>query len=774
MSVKSLIRPSSLFYLFVGIFILFQGCSDTTAQTISAKEVKDRMDQKGVEKDIDRKVKELLSKLTLQDKVGEMTQLAIDMISVGDIYDLSEPHQLDPKKLKEVLVDLKVGSLLNCSGHGYSREHWHEIINEVQRFATKEKKSGIPVLYGIDAIHGVNFTNDATLFPQQLGLAATWNPDLAKELAAISAYETRASGIPWNFSPVLDVGRDPRWSRFWEGFGEDVHLGTKMGLAMIEGYEGDDISDPNKVASCMKHFLGYSVPLTGKDRTQAWVPERQLREYFLPTFQAAIDADATTIMICSAEMNGIPVHANPKILKDLLRDELGFEGVAVSDWEDIVFLHSRHKVAKDYKEAIKLAINAGVDMSMVPIDLDFTKLLKELVEEGEVPMTRIDEAVSRILKLKFQLGLFENPNYPMESYPKFASKEHTAKNLQAAEESIILLKNEKNILPLAEGQKVFVTGPTANSLNSLNGGWTNTWQGNDPKFNTKGKLTVLEAIQAKIGKDKVDFVQGTSFYEATDIQAAVAKAKAAKVAIVCLGETTYTEKPGDIDHLDLPMAQKELLKAIAATGTPIVLVMLEGRPRVINDIVGEADGILLANLPGNEGGRAIANILFGTTNPSGELPYSYPRYSNTLLTYDHKGTDQIKQDFSTKAFNPQWAFGYGLSYTTFSYSDLSMNKKVFGKSDAIKISVKVSNTGDRDGAEVVQLFIGDKVASITPSVKRLRGFEKIKLKAGESKNVVFELTPKDLAFVGIDHKWITEAGEFTVEVGDLKDSFLLE
>ncbi|RMG22909.1 MAG: beta-glucosidase, partial [Bacteroidetes bacterium] len=422
--------------------------------------------------------------MSLQDKVGEMTQLSIDMVSVGDPYNLKEPHQLDTAKLRHVLLDLRVGSLLNVGGHAYSLQHWREIITTMQRIAMEEKPTGIPVLYGIDAIHGANYTLGSTLFPQQIGLAATWNPALAYETARITAYETRASCIPLNFSPVLDIGRDPRWPRLWETFGEDVLLASRMGTSMVQGYQGTQLNDPYQVAACMKHFLGYSLPRTGKDRTPAYVPERQLREYVLPPFEAAIKAGAATVMINSAEMNGIPVHANPRILKDLLRDELGFRGVAMTDWEDIKLLVTRHRVAKDYKEAIKLAINAGIDLSMVPVDLEYTALLKELVEEGEIPMWRIDEAVRRLLTLKFELGLFENPYYPAAQYPDFASEKHQQASYRAASESITLLKNEENLLPLRPGQRLLVCGPTANSLIALNGGWSRTWQGTDPRYDT--------------------------------------------------------------------------------------------------------------------------------------------------------------------------------------------------------------------------------------------------------------------------------------------------
>jgi len=712
--------------------------------------------------------------MSLEDKCGEMTQLTIDMISVGNPYNLTEPHQIDKAKLKNVLVDLKVGSILNAGGHDYTPEHWHEIMDAIQEVATKEKKSGIPVLYGIDAIHGVNYTTGATLYPQQLGLAATWNPGLVTRLGHLTAYETRASGIPWTFSPVLDLGRDPRWPRFWEGFGEDPTLAGMMGAAMTKGYQGDDTSNKYQVAACLKHFLGYSMPVTGKDRTSAWIPERQLKQYVVPPFKAAIDAGILSVMINSGDINGIPVHVNPKILKDLLRDELGFEGVALTDWEDILYLVSRHHVAKDHKEAIKMAINAGIDMSMVPLDVEFPVLLKQLVEEGEIPMSRIDEAVGRILTMKFKLGLFENTHYPLSDYPDFASAKHQKLALDAALESITLLKNNDNTLPLSKSAKVLVTGPNANDLTALNGGWSHTWQGDDPKYNTKGKFTILEAIKNKIGAANVTHVPGTEYDKAIDMEKAVAAAKNADVIVLCLGEKTYTEKPGDLDDLNLPRAQIELAERLNATGKPVVLVLAQGRPRIVSAFEDKTKATLMLYLPGNEGAPALADILFGEANPSGKLPFTYPRYANTLLPYYHTGTDQVSRVFNNEAFNPQWEFGHGLSYTNFTYSDLAMSKNSISTSGDFEVSVKVTNAGKREGKEVVQLYITDKVATITPAVKVLRGFEKLSLKPGESKTVRFKLNAKDLAFVGVENKWIVEPGDFEAHVGGMMKAFVVK
>lgn len=759
-----------LFFLIATSGFLYQSCNPNDSQNIKVKEA--TIPSKYSSTEISTKVKEIMARMELVDKVGEMTQLSIDMISVGSPYSLERPNKLDEKKLKEVLLDFRVGSILNVGGYAYSQDKWHDVISTIQEIAINEKPTGIPVLYGIDAIHGNNYTADATLFPQEINLAATWNPALATQMGGISAYETRASGIPWNFSPVLDIGRNPLWSRFWETFGEDPLLVTEMGEAIIKGYQGDNIGHPEKVAACMKHFLGYSSPNNGKDRTQAFIPEVTLREYYLPMFERAIEIGAATVMINSGEINGIPVHANPKILKDLLRYELGFTGLAVSDWEDIKYLTSRHRVAADYKEAIKIAINAGIDMSMVPVDLEFPVLLKELVEEGEVPMSRIDESVERILTLKIQLGLFEKSFLPKENFPKFASDEHVEASLKAAEESITLLKNKDNVLPFSKNAKILVTGPTANSILALNGGWGRTWQGNDASYHSSEKKTILTGLEDKLGKGNVQFLEGTTYDKDMNTSKAASAAKNVDAIVVCIGEMPYTEKPGDIDDLDLPQVQLDLVRALAKSGKPIVLILVEGRPRIFREIEPLASGVVQTYLASDEGGRAIANVLLGDVNPSGKLPYTYPRYSNALVTYDHKGTDLINQDFSMDAFQPQYEFGYGLSYTSFEYSNLKLAENM-GMDDEMIISVTVKNNGDRDGKEVVQLFISDKIASITPPVKRLRGFEKTMLKKGESKDISFSIKASNLAFVGSDNKWITEPGEFEVNIGGEKAVFYL-
>ena len=694
--------------------------------------------------------------MTVDDKVGEMTQLTLDMILQGPPYGAVEPHAIDTAMLRKVIVDLRVGSILNCAGHTLDREFWIEMIKEVQDLAMEEK--GIPVLYGIDAIHGPTYTVGGTLGPQQIAQAATWNPELSHRLAEQCAYEVRASGIPWNFAPVLDIGRDARWPRLWETFGEDPYLASRMGEAMVKGLQGEGDIDEYHVAACMKHFLGYSTPLTGNDRTQAWISERQLREYFVPTFKAAIDAGAKTIMINSGDMNGIPVHTDPWVLKTLLRDELGFEGLAVSDWEDIKYLYERHMVADSYKSAIKMAINAGIDMSMVPVDYEFPVLLKELVDEGEITEARLDESVRRILKLKVELGLFENPYPQGVEFLEFNSEAAVATAKEAALEAITLLKNENDALPISKGTMTWVCGPNAESLNAMNGGWTHTWQGMDDKYNTPGKKTIGEAITAlNSGHTKIgDNVSAGS----------------QDVIVVCIGEMPYTEMVGDIENLELPQDQIEFVKNLKAkSSAKIVAVYTGGRPRTLAEIEPLFDAVLMAYLPGDEGGEAIAEVLYGEYNPSGKLPFTYPRNPSLHVCYDYKRTDQVHTDFSMNAVNPQWEFGHGLSYTSFEYSDLSLSSESIGANDQLDISVTVKNTGDRAGAEVVQLYVSDSVATIVPSVKRLRGFEKIKLEAGASETVTFSIIARDLAFVGRENFWITEPGNFRARISNLNQAF---
>ncbi|MCI0494701.1 glycoside hydrolase family 3 C-terminal domain-containing protein [candidate division KSB1 bacterium] len=722
-------------------------------------------------KNLDEKVTDLLSRMTLEEKVGQMTQISLEIVAKEGLKP-EDRVELNMQKLRQAILKYHVGSILNVGTSAHPVDHWQKIITTIQDVATGETRLKIPIIYGIDAIHGASYTKDATLFPQSIGMAATWNPELMKKNGEITAYEVRASGIPWNFNPVLDIGRQPLWSRLWETFGEDPYLAATLGTAYVKGQEGEDnnINAKDKVATCLKHYLGYSFPLTGKDRTPSWIPDRMLREYFVPTFQAAIQAGARTVMVNSSEINGIPVHSSYFYLTELLRNELGFKGFVVSDWYDIKNLHEREKVAASQKEAVKMAVMAGIDMSMVPLDYSFYDLLLELINAGEVPAARIDEAVGRILKIKLELGLFENP-YPDKSLQKrFACKEFEAVNLQAAQESITLLKNDKQILPLAKDKKVLVTGPTANMLSYLNGGWTITWQGDREDLYPKNKLTILQAIEKKIGKENVIFEPGVTVDNEVNISTAVEAAQKVDAAIVCIGEKTYCETPGNIVDLTLPEAQLKLVSEIKHTGKPVILVLVQGRPRIIREIVEKADGILMAYLPGIEGGRAIADVVFGDFNPGGKLPITYPRYPNDLTLYDHKYSENTNPD---SRYNPQFPFGFGLSYTRFEYSRLTVAKKEFEKGETLNVSVQVKNIGDRAGKEVVQLYLSDLYASVTPSVKKLKRFEKVALEPGETKTLNFILHETDLSFIGRDNKPVVEPGEFEVMIGGLKEKFLL-
>ncbi|MBE0651045.1 MAG: glycoside hydrolase family 3 C-terminal domain-containing protein [Bacteroidales bacterium] len=718
---------------------------------------------------IDKKVDQILSKMTLEEKVGQMTQITLAVISKGSVMNPSMPQEIDPSKLQEAVLKYHVGSIINVVNHAYTREHWYQLQEQIQSVAA-ESKLKIPILYGIDAIHGVNYTLGATLFPQEIGMAATWNPTLMEKNAAITAYETRASAIPWVFSPVLGLGRQPAWPRFYETLGEDVYLAETMGSAIIKGYEGDDIASKYKVAACMKHYLGYSFPLTGKDRTPALIPEEYLREYFLPPFAAAVKAGAHTLMINSSIVNGIPVHANHHFLTDILRNELHFKGIAVSDWADIKNLYETYHYASSEKEAVKMAVMAGVDMSMVPYDFSFEKYLIELVKEGQVPMWRINQAVKRILRVKLELGLFDHPYYPEKDYPDFASSVSQKENLLSAEESVTLLKNQDNVLPLPEKNvKVLVTGFGANSMEALNGGWSYTWQGTQTDQFDKDKNTILKAIQEKIGKDNVQYSEGTLYNKPLDDQQTLAMAKQADYIVLCLGEMAYAETPGNIDDLYLPDNQAKFAEELAKTGKPVILVLTEGRPRLISKFADQMRGIVMAYLPGNQGGNAIANILFGDVNPSGKLPMTYPRYPNSLETYDYSYAELNQHDY-----NPQFPFGFGLSYTSFAYSNLKISNDTISGNQKLTISVDVKNTGKREGKEVVQLYIGDLYASIIPPVKRLRGFDKIDLQAGESKTVKFIIDKQDLSFINSKLQRVTEPGEFKITIAHLTKNFFVK
>lgn len=716
---------------------------------------------------VDTRVAGLLKKMTLEEKVGQMTQVTLEVVTGSD----RNGHlELDEKKLRDAVINHNVGSILNCGGQARTVENWHEIITQIQALATKKTRLGIPVIYGIDAIHGVNYTVGATIFPQNIAMAATGNVELMEKLGEICAYEMRASGIPWNFNPVLDLGRQPLWPRFYETFGEDAYIASQMGAAYIHGQQGPDVSQPTKVASCMKHYLGYSFPLSGKDRTPAWIPERQLRELFLKPFAAAVNAGITTVMVNSSEINGIPVHSSRYLLTDVLRGELGFKGFVISDWADIENLYTREMVAKDRREAVKMAFLAGIDMSMVPYDYSFYDTLLELVKAGEVPMERIDEAVTRILRVKVRLGLFENP-YPNKALVAgFASEASRQTNLQTATEAITLLKNDNGTLPLKRDQKVLVTGPCADKLSCLNGGWTITWQGDQEKLYPAEKLTILEAIRNKLGQQNVTYIEAVTFDKESDIAGAVMAARDADAIIACIGEPTYCETPGNIDDLTMTASQLKLVEELIATGKPIVLVLVEGRPRVIRTIADRVPAILTAYLPGMEGGQAVADILFGDANPSGKLPFTYPRYPSSHVCYDHKPSEEK----SPNKFDPQWHFGHGLSYTTFSYSNLQLDREKLASNETLTVTVKVTNTGKLPGKETVQLFLSDIVATVTPPVKLLKRFTKLQLQPGQSEIVTFRLSRNDFEFVGRDNKPTVEPGQFKVSIANLSKTFEVE
>ena len=714
---------------------------------------------------LDQKVDSLIAKMTLEEKVGQMTEVTSDVVSTTT----NGVHQIDADKIKEAILKYHVGSILNVSGHAYDRKHWYEVISAIQAEAAQDRLK-IPVIYGIDAIHGVTYTVGSTLFPQEVGMAATFNRLLAYKAGTITAYETRASYIPWNYSPVLDLGKMPLWPRIYETFGEDPYLVKTMGASIIHGYQGSDVSDKYHVAACMKHYLGYGDPLSGKDRTPAWIPDRYMREYFLPPFAEAVKEGAKTIMINSGEINGVPLHASHYMLTDVLRGELHFDGIAVSDWRDIEYLHDRHHIAATQKDAVMIAVNAGVDMSMVPYEYSFYTYLIELVNEGKVPMARINQAVHRILKVKYELGLFDRPVGNPDDYPKFGSEEFRKVSLQAATESITLLKNNNNVLPLKKTMKVLVTGPTANTMQGLDGGWSYTWQGDQSDSFAANKNTILKAIQQKIGKDNVTFLPGATYDSLQNVNDVVKAAKNADAIVLCLGELSYAENVGNIDDLNLPWAQTELALQLAATGKPIILVLAEGRPRVVTEAESHSSATLMAYLSGNEGGDALADILFGDANPSGRLPVTYPRYANALVNYYRKNLENGNSD-DKHGYNPLYEFGTGLSYTTFSYSNLHLSQPDLKDGETITVTVDVKNSGARDGKESVLMYTQEEYASITPDFKRLRAYDKIDLKAGETKTVTFKITPKDIAFVNDLSKTVTEAGEFKVMIGDQSQSF---
>lgn len=712
------------------------------------------------------KVDELLRNMTLKEKIGQMTQLEIGMVTDGADQDI----RIDPAKLHKAIVEYGVGSILNVNLQALPARKWHALIRAMQEEARKTRLK-IPVLYGLDSIHGANYVLGATLFPQPLGMAATWNPQLMLQDSRISAAETRKAGVPWAFSPVLDVGRQPLWPRLYETFGEDTYLASVMGVAAIRGYEGTDISSDTSVAASLKHYVGYSDPTNGGDRSPALIPERDLREYYLPSFTAAVQAGAHSVMVNSSEVNGIPGHANKYLLTSVLRDELGFRGLIVSDWGDIKNLVLVHHVAPAEKDATRIAVLAGIDMSMVPSSYSFSDLLLQLVQEGKVPMSRIDEAVRNILTLKYQLGLFDDSMRGVNAPTVIGSRSSRRVSLQAARESITLLKNEDQVLPLSKNARVLVTGPDADSLIPLDNGWSYTWQGGVASLYPKDEPTILKAIQEKIGLENVAYVPGATFDKEIDVDGAAKAAAGVDAIVACIGEWSYAETPGNIGDLTLPGAQLALVRQLEATHKPVILVLTEGRPRIIRTIAGGARGILMAYNPGNQGGQAVADILFGDVNPSGKLPVTYPQWPNRLFTYDHKYFQGQDTPEGTVLATPEFEFGYGLSYTTFSYSGLRVSPSTASGRQTIQVSVNVRNTGHREGREVVELYFSKRFASVTPSLKRLKRFAKIELQPGQEQRLSFVLAPYDLSFVGVKNKRVVEPGTFDVHVGGLTQSF---
>ena len=659
-----------------------------------------------------------------------------------------------------------MGSILNVWDVAFTPEHWSEVITAIQDRAA-QRRTGIPILYGIDAVHGHHYMQGATVFPHNLALAATWDPELAREAGRVTAREMRASGIPWNFAPVFDLGRQPLWSRFFETFGEDPYVVTQMGIATVEGMQGDDVSAHGRVAACGKHFYGYSIPRSGRDRTPAWIPEHVQREYFLAPFKAAIEqADLKTLMVNSGSINGVPVHGDAAILTEILRGELGFEGVAVTDWDDINKLVSHHHVAADAREATKMAVMAGIDMSMVPYTFEFTDHVVSLVESGEIPESRIDESVRRILRLKLELGLFEDAYPAQDLVAEIGTPAHRAASRTAAQEAITLLAND-GTLPLAAGARVLVTGPAADDAVVQHGSWTYSWQGTVRGMYPDSIRTVLTSIRNVAGAANVTYVPGATLTEEIDLAAAADAARPSDVAVVVLGEYPSTEQPGDIETLEMPAAQIALAQAVIETGTPTVVVLLENRPLIIREIADRAAAVVMAYETGPYAGDAVAGVLFGEINPSGRLPFTYPRFPNALVTYDHTQSEET----GPHGFNPQYAFGHGLSYTTFETASLRLDRSTVSAGGEVTVSVDVANTGDRAGDEVVMVFVRDMVASIEPPVKRLRAFDKLALAPGERRTVSFTIPVQDLAFVGRDGQYVVEPGTFEVQVGGERATF---
>ena len=726
---------------------------------------------------LEAKIEKTLSKMTLDEKIGQMLELNLDIMGK---YDANRVWQLNETMLDTCISKWKVGSILNAPGtRAATVEQWQEWIRLIQKKSMKY--IGIPDIYGLDHNHGVTYTQGGTLFPQPINMAATFNTELARTGAEITAYESRAANCPWVYNPVVDLGRDPRWPRIYESFGEDAVVNAKMVEAQIKGYQGDDPNHLGRyhVGTSTKHYFAYGAPWTGKDRTPAYISPQMLREKYFEPFRAAAMAGTLTMMVNSGSINGVPVHASYEYLTKWLKEDLQWDGMLVTDWADINNLFTRERVAKDKKDAIRIAINAGIDMSMDPYSVDFCILLKELVQEGKVSMARIDDAVRRILRVKYRLNLFDEPNTGGKGYEKFGSQEFAQKALQAAEESIVLLKNEGSFLPLTKGKRLLLTGPNANQMRCLLGGWSYTWQGSKAEDLSEPYNTIYEALCNKYGKENIVLEQGVTYNERgkyyeenkPQIEKAVSAAADCDVIIACIGENSYTETPGNLTDLWLSENQRNLVKALAKTGKPIILVLNEGRPRLIADIEPLAKAIVNTLIPGNYGGDALANLLAGDANFSAKMPYTYPKEINSLNTYDYKVSEEVgtmagAYDYDAKV-SLQWPFGYGLSYTTYEYSNLKVSASEFTSEDVLAVSVDVKNMGNRVGKEAVLLYSSDLVASVVPDNKRLRDFTKVELQPGEVKTVTFRLPAKKLAFVGADGRWTLEEGDFLLKVGRL-------
>lgn len=725
---------------------------------------------------IEAQVEQTLKKLTLEEKIGQMMELVTDLFGANDKNGV---FYIDEHKTDSILSRYKIGSILNAPNTcAPTAKQWEKYIAQIQKISMK--RIGIPCVFGLDQNHGSTYTQGGTLFPQNINVAATFNREIARRSAEATAYETRAVSVPWTYSPTVDLGRDARWPRIWENFGEDCYLSSEMGKEMVYGFQGEDPNniDQYHIATSMKHFMGYGVPWTGKDRTPAYISPADLREKHFAPFLAGLQAGALTVMVNSASVNGMPMHANKDILTGWLKEETGWDGVLITDWADINNLYTREMVAKDKKDALRIAINAGIDMIMEPYSCDACGYLVELVKEGKIPMSRIDDACRRVLRMKYRLDLFKNPTQKLKNYPKFGGEEFAKLALEGATESMVLLKNEGNILPLQHGKKILLTGPNANQMRCLDGGWSYTWQGHRADEFAGKYNTIYEAFCNEYGKENVILNQGVTYNEKgkyweenePQILGAVAAAKNADVIVACIGENSYTETPGNLTDLWLSENQRNLVKALAQTGKPVILVLNEGRPRLIADIEPLAQGIIDILIPGNMGGDALANLVSGKSNFSGKMPYTYPKEINSLANYDFKKSEEVgtmegAYDYNAK-ITQQWGFGYGLSYTSYKYSNMKVSQSDFRHGDIIKVSVDVKNTGKVAGKESVLLFSSDLIASMVPDGRRLRAFDKVELQPGETKTMTFELKADDLAFVGWNGKWRLEEGDFKLMIAD--------